>query len=114
MLRVLLLVPFLMLVARGREPLAATGGGRKTHVPWFAVIFGGVVVANSVVHMPDALRSALIELDTLLLGAAMFALGLNTRWRQVRAVGWRPMALAGMLFILLSLGGYVLTRCIVA
>lgn len=105
--RVLMLVPVLFLLG-WRE--ARNGGARAMVVPWFAIGFLGVVVLNSVLAVPAALKSALLTLDTLLLATAMAALGLETRLARLRALGPRPLLLAAVLFLWLSIGGYVLVR----
>lgn len=48
------------------------------------------------------------------LAMAMAALGLNTRWSTIRAAGARPLLLAGVLFVVLMLGGYGLNRLLIA
>lgn len=105
--RVLMLVPVLLLLG-WRE--ARAGGQRAMVVPWFALGFLGVVALNSVVTIPAAAKSALLALDTLLLATAMAALGMETRLSRLRALGPRPLLLAGMLFLWLCGGGYVLVR----
>lgn len=108
--RVLMLVPVL-LVLGWRE--SRRGGERIMVIPWFALGFLGVVAINSVVMVPEGLRSALLMLDTLLLAMAMAALGVDTRFTKLRALGLRPLLLAAMLFVWLSVGGYLLVRLIV-
>ncbi|GAA5074846.1 YeiH family protein [Lysobacter panacisoli] len=105
--RVLMLVPVLFLLG-WRE--ARAGGQRAMVVPWFALGFLGVVALNSLVTIPAATKSALLALDTLLLATAMAALGMETRLSRLRALGPRPLLLAGLLFLWLCGGGYVLVR----
>lgn len=105
--RVLMLVPVLLALG-WRE--ARHGGESAMVVPWFALAFLGVVALNSVVAIPPAVRSALLALDTFLLATAMAALGVETRLSRLRALGPRPLFLAAVLFLWLSVGGYVLVR----
>ena len=106
--RVLLLVPFLFILG-GWE--ARKGGARGAiSIPWFALAFVGVCALNSVVMLPAALRARLLDLDTLLLAMAMGALGLETRLSRLRALGPKPLVLAFVLFVWLTVGGYWLTR----
>lgn len=107
--RVLMLVPVL-LVLGWRE--SRRGGERVMVIPWFALGFLVVVALNSVVTVPEAARSALLALDTLLLAMAMAALGVDTRFAKLRALGLRPLLLAAMLFVWLSVGGYLVVRLI--
>jgi len=106
--RVLLLVPFLFILG-GWE--ARKGGARGAiSIPWFALAFVGVCALNSIVTLPDPLRARLLDLDTLLLAMAMGALGLETRFSRLRALGPKPLLLALVLFAWLTIGGYWLTR----
>lgn len=105
--RVLLLVPVLFVLGWHE---AKAGGERVMVIPWFALGFLAVVAFNSVVVLPDAWRSALLTFDTLLLATAMAALGVETRLARLRALGPRPLLLAGVLFLWLSGGGYLLVR----
>lgn len=105
--RVLMLVPVLFVLG-WRE--SRKGGGRAMVVPWFALGFLGVVALNSLIAVPAQLKAALLTIDTLLLATAMAALGIETRFARLRALGPRPLLLAAMLFLWLSVGGYVLVR----
>ncbi len=107
--RVMLLVPVLLLLS-WRLPAAADGRRGAITVPWFALAFVGVVAVNSLLVLPASLRVALLDLDTLLLAAAMAALGLETRVTRLRALGPRPLLLATVLFAWLVIGGALLTR----
>lgn len=105
--RVLMLVPVL-LVLGWRE--ARQGGEGAMVIPWFALGFLAMVAFNSLVQIPAAWKSVLLTLDTLLLATAMAALGVETRFAKLRALGPRPLLLAAVLFIWLSVGGYLLVR----
>jgi uncharacterized integral membrane protein (TIGR00698 family) len=109
MLRVLLLAPVLLIVGRIRSQ----GTARKIAFPWFVAGFGAVIVAQSLVPLPAAARTALINIDTVLLSAAMFALGLSTRAQQLKQAGTKPLLLALIIFLALVTGGYTLVRLIV-
>jgi uncharacterized integral membrane protein (TIGR00698 family) len=112
MLRVLLLAPALLLIGRFRCGRTGESSG-KISFPWFVVWFGAVIAAQSLYAPPAPVRSALIELDTVILSGAMFALGVGTRWYQLSRAGVRPLLLAASLFGGLIGGGFLLTRLIV-
>ncbi len=112
MLRVLLLAPVLLLVGRVRRTRTA-GGTRPISFPWFVLWFGLVIALQSVYTPPAGVRSGLIELDTVLLSSAMFALGVGTRWNQLSRAGTRPLLLAAVLFAGLVGGGFLLTRLLI-
>ncbi len=109
MLRVLLLAPVLLIISRLRRGGEAGTSGRLTF-PWFVLWFGAVIVAQSLVPFPPVTRAYLIELDTVLLSSAMFALGVATRWYQLKQAGTRPLLLAATIFAGLVSGGWALTR----
>ena len=112
MLRVLLLAPVLLIIGRIRRSSGGAGTRRINH-PWFVFWFGAVIVAQSFVRLPSGLRSGLINLDTILLSSAMFALGVATRWHQLKAAGTKPLLLASIIFVGLVSGGWVMTRLVV-
>jgi uncharacterized membrane protein YadS len=101
----------LLLVGRIRGGSAA--GPRPIAFPWFVVWFIGVIVAQSLYSPAATVRAGLIDLDTILLSSAMFALGLGTRWDQLRKAGPRPLLLAAGIFGGLVVGGYLLTSVLV-
>jgi uncharacterized integral membrane protein (TIGR00698 family) len=111
MLRVLLLAPVLLVVSRLRR--RGAGASAPVKFPWFVFWFGAVIVAQSFVHLPAAARSNLINLDTVLLASAMFALGIATRWQQMKQAGTRPLLLASVIFAGLVCGGWTITRLLV-
>lgn len=108
MLRVLLLAPVLVIISRVRG--RGANGAKGIKFPWFVFWFGAVIVAQSFVHVPRDARANLIDLDTVLLSSAMFALGISTRWQQLKAAGTRPLLLAAGIFAGLVSGGWVMTR----
>jgi len=106
MLRVMLLAPFLLLLAAAWQRRAVQPGQRTPiTVPWFAFGFIAVIAINSSGWIPAVAHDALLQLDRLLLAAAMAALGLDTRFAALRSAGWRPLLLAALLFGWLLLGG---------
>ncbi|MBB3139237.1 YeiH family protein [Halomonas organivorans] len=113
LVRVMLLVPFLLIVGQWwlrhrAEPIDADGGEpARLVIPWFAFGFLAMVAFNSLVALPAPLHSALVQLGQLSLTMAMAALGFETRLEKLRALGLRPFLLALILFGLLVGGGGV-------
>lgn len=113
MVRVMMLAPFLLILSYflGRERKQTTSDlevgapSASISMPWFAFAFVGVVGINSMDLLPIAAVSTLVDLDTLLLAMAMAALGMTTHVSAVRRAGFKPLALAGYLFIWLLVGG---------
>lgn len=109
MLRVLMLAPVLLIISRHRSR-GGRGAASKVKFPWFVFWFGVVILAQSVVKIPSVARSGIIDLDTVLLSSAMFALGVGTRWQQMKQAGRRPLLLASVIFAGLVCGGWTMTR----
>ena len=108
MIRVMLLVPFLLmlgLVLRGR---GADGQRAKLPIPWFALVFVAMAGINSLQILPPQLVDALRLAGMLLLTAAMASLGIDTNLARMRQGGMRPLLLGGGLFLhLIFVGGLV-------
>jgi uncharacterized integral membrane protein (TIGR00698 family) len=115
MVRVLLLAPVLVIVGRlrGRKSNAQRKDGAAPSFPWFVLGFAGVILLQSIVAIHGPLRSALLNIDTVLLGSAMFALGLGTRWTHLKSTGVRPLLLGTVLFGALITEGFVLTSTLI-
>ncbi|MEX9250987.1 YeiH family protein [Pseudenterobacter timonensis] len=107
MLRVMMLAPFLLILAARVKQLAPAGdsGSSKITIPWFAVLFILVAVFNSFHLLPKAAVDALVTLDTVLLAMAMAALGITTHVSALKKAGAKPLLMALLLFIWLIVGG---------
>ncbi|MEG3768462.1 YeiH family protein [Alteromonas sp. 14N.309.X.WAT.G.H12] len=111
MLRVILLAPFLVILAlfpnkqNGDDGENGKSGISLQHMPWFALYFLIVIGANSMIDLPDIVVSSLMELDTLCLTMAMVALGLKTHVSVVTHAGYKPLLLGVVLFLFLIVGG---------
>lgn len=109
MLRVMLLAPFLLILSARIGAPAGEGGRRpKIVIPWFAVLFIAVSGFNSLHLLPAGWKAAIVQIDTVLLAMAMAALGLRTHAGAIRQAGAKPMVLAAILFVVLTVGGYAL------
>ena len=126
MIRVMMLVPVLLLLgvwaarrARGGEA-GAEGGKGKVAVPWFAFGFLAVIGLNSLsvylntlptpLGIPSWGSDLINYVDTFLLTMAMVALGAETSFDKFKKAGAKPFILAGVLFVWLIGGGYVLAK----
>lgn len=110
MLRVMMLAPFLILLAARVKQLAPANAGQRSRiaVPWFALLFIAVAAFNSFGLLPNAIINMLVTLDTLLLAMAMAALGVTTHVSAIRKAGARPLLMALVLFVWLIVGGGVI------
>ena len=132
MVRVMMLAPFLIALsaylardaARSHARFAATSDGAKSvrlkepktklAIPWFAVVFVGVVVLNSFLTLPAKVTAQAINLDTFLLAMAMAALGLSTHISAIRTAGIKPLLLGAFLFGWLIAGGAAINSVVAA
>ena len=70
-----------------------SAGTRPPLVPLFVLGFLAAVVVRSVLSLDPALLTVASTAQTLLLSAAMFALGCGVRFDKVRSMGTRPLVL---------------------
>lgn len=107
MLRVMMLAPFLIILAARVKQLTPAGKGEKSKItiPWFAILFIVVAVFNSFHLLPKAVVDMLVTLDTVLLAMAMAALGVTTHVSALKKAGAKPLLMALMLFVWLIVGG---------
>ena len=113
MLRVMLLAPFLLILSiwiRNKVSNSNEKSTTKITIPWFAVGFMGIVAFNSLGLLSINVVNVINTLDTFLLTMAMTGLGMETRLEKFRGVGFKPIYLAGILFMWLLLGGYAITQ----
>lgn len=107
MLRVMMLAPFLILLAARVKQLSPASGGEKSKItiPWFAILFIVVAIFNSFHFLPQSIVNMLVTLDTILLAMAMAALGLTTHVSALKKAGAKPLLMALLLFVWLIVGG---------
>ena len=118
--RVLLLAPVLLLGAALWPRLTARKRAKHDEqmpgitIPWFAVMFIGAMLFNSLGVLPANAVADINAVDTALLCVAMAALGIETTWERIRSVGPKPFMLAGILAIWLVFGGGLAARLLLA
>jgi uncharacterized integral membrane protein (TIGR00698 family) len=120
MTRVALLVPVLLILgvwlrraARAKTNSGSGhghGGEAKLPIPWFAIGFLALALVNSLAVLPADVVHGLRQLDVFALTMAMTALGIETRFSQIRKAGPRVMALGFILYLWLIFGGYGIVK----
>ena len=117
MIRVMMLVPVLLVIAFlvARDAARRDEGAQRSKItiPWFAVMFLVVIGFNSLDLLPAGVVQALNTLDIFLLTMAMTALGAETSIDKFRKAGFKPFALAAILYVWLLGGGYLLAKYLV-
>lgn len=131
MTRVIMIAP--MLIALGiylsyaARKSGGAAGGVQLVIPWFAVYFIGMAGVNSLLlgytdaHAAEAIAATIQNaiadinvIDTFLLTMAMTALGMGTRFAKFKGLGLAPLYTAGAMFAWLLVGGYFITKWVVA
>ncbi|MEA3372927.1 MAG: YeiH family protein [Campylobacterota bacterium] len=118
MTRVIMIAPMLILLGIYLSYSARKSGGEgsavKLVIPWFAVYFVGMAGFNSLQIVPQDIVNLINEIDTFLLTMAMTALGMGTRFAKFKGLGLAPLYTAGVMFAWLLIGGYFITKWVVA
>ena len=118
MTRVIMIAPMLIVLGIYLSYVAKKSGnasdGLKLVIPWFAVYFIGMAGFNSLNLVPHNIVSVINEIDTFLLTMAMTALGMGTIFAKFKGLGLAPLYTAGSMFIWLVIGGFVVTKFVVA
>lgn len=71
-------------------------------VPWFLIGFVVVAAVNSTGIIPDGPRDLLVHASVFLIAMALAGIGLSTDIPALRRSGWRPLALGGILWALVT------------
>lgn len=108
MTRVMMLAPFLLLLGYFNRKRHEGTNSRRITIPFFAFGFLASATLHSVFHLPEWLYSGLLNLDTILLSAAMAGLGLGTSYHRLKGLGWPSLLHGASLWIWLMGGGFMI------
>lgn len=101
--RVLMLAPVVaVLSARERQQSRGSSAKRPPIVPLFIIGFLAMVAIRSLIDVPQGALTAATITQTVLLSAAMFALGCGVKVRQLATVGAKPFLLATLSTVLVA------------
>lgn len=104
--RVLLLAPLLVVVASmavRRRSAADTPINGSQMLPLFVAAFILLMLANTAGIVPQGARDSLVSITPVILTCALGALGLGTRFGAIREQGLRPLLLAALSSLFISL-----------
>jgi uncharacterized membrane protein YadS len=94
MLRVAMLLPVVLAIALVLSRQAATSEKRRTPLlPLFLLAFAALVAINSTGLVPPFVGTAVNDVSRWCLVTAIAALGMKTSFKNLVAVGWRPVGL---------------------
>ena len=85
--RVVLLIPLILLLARGS---GGTGSVRKA-TPTFVFAFVACALIVNALSLPDSIINIGKESSKILLSIGLFGMGLSVKWAQIRALGAKPL-----------------------
>ena len=106
MIRVMMLAPFLLVLSYGMSRYTHhDSASRRIVIPWFALAFIGVMLINSLIHLPPTVLDAITTLDNWLLAMAMAALGMTTHHSTLRQAGIKPLILGAIILVWLVVAG---------
>jgi len=118
MTRVIMIAPMLIILgiylSYNAKKSGTEAGAVKLVIPWFAVYFIGMAGFNSLQLVPQNIVAVINEIDTFLLTMAMTALGMGTIFSKFRGLGLAPIYTATLMFSWLMVGGYFITKWVVA
>lgn len=100
--RVMMLAPVVAIAAAVGSSSGRPAAGGALPVPPFVVGFLALVAARSLLPLPDSLVEGARLASTILLAAALVALGMNVRLRALRTAGARPLLLGALATLVAS------------
>lgn len=75
---------------------------QRLPIPWFVLLFAVLVIVNSTPLVTANFRTAVLDLNQVLLTLSLAAMGLETRLKRLYMTGLKPFYLAAMSSIFLS------------
>ncbi|QZZ23373.1 YeiH family putative sulfate export transporter [Leptothermofonsia sichuanensis E412] len=112
--RVLWLAPLVFAMGAFFSPrqLSLTSGQKHSSIPWFIVGFVGLMIGNSFNLIPEALKSIIGQLNLFLLATAMVAMGIETKLRDIRRMGFKPLYLGALSWLFITVLSLALIKLI--
>ncbi|MCY1315291.1 hypothetical protein D9M69_05280 [compost metagenome] len=104
--RVVLLAPMMMLLVVTMRARAEGSSKVSAPMPWFVFGFMIMMLVNSFIEVPKEIHGSFALTSTFLLSMALGAMGYQIDIRKVRDEGWRPLALAALGWIFITIFGY--------
>ncbi len=91
--RVAMLLPVVLVVGFATRSTSSDNQDKPPLLPWFAAAFAALVVLNSLFPVLALVRDAGSNASRFFLVASIAALGMKTRFKDIAAVGWKPVIL---------------------
>jgi uncharacterized membrane protein YadS len=87
------------LTSQGKEEVETA---KVPLIPYFVLGFIAVATLNNLVDINEALHDFIVLLSKVMLGAGLVALGSGVRWKAIRAIGPRPMAMGMLAWVIVA------------
>lgn len=106
--RVCLLAPIVLILSiRHRRWLTSQGKSETASakiplIPYFVLGFIAVAIIHNVVDINARLLADIVFTSKLMIGAGLVALGSGVRWKSIRAIGPRPMAMGMVAWVIVA------------
>ncbi|MEI8388301.1 MAG: YeiH family protein [bacterium] len=102
--RVLLIVPvtILLSIRESKRKNSDKFSFKNITIPWFVLMFLGVIIINSLNIIPQNISKSLINIDNYLMTAAMIGLGLETSLSGMKKTGLKPIYLGAISSVFIS------------
>lgn len=106
--RVCLLAPIVLILSiRHRKWLTSQGksgttGAKVPLIPLFVLGFIAVATINNLFAIDSTIHDYIVLTSKVLLGAGLVALGSGVRWKAIRAIGPRPMAMGMIAWVIVA------------
>ena len=106
--RVCLLAPIVLILSiRHRRWLTSQGRteiatAKIPLIPYFVLGFIAVATIHNLVEINERLLADIVFTSKLMLGAGLVALGSGVRWKAIRAIGPRPMAMGMIAWVIVA------------
>lgn len=86
-------------------------GTKKMKMPWFILLFVVAMILNTYVDFITQHSATLFSLSKIGLSVTLFLIGAGLSMKEIKAVGWRPLALGVTLWVFISvLSFFAITR----
>ncbi len=85
--RVVLLIPLILLLARG----SGGGASMRKATPTFVFAFVACALIVNALSLPESIINIGKESSKILLSIGLFGMGLSVKWAQIRALGSKPL-----------------------
>ena len=77
--------------------------GGRVKIPWFILVFLGIVCLNSLVSIPSVIGENIVVISKKFLIVSLFLVGSGLPLKNLKTLGWKPMVFGALLWIGVSI-----------